>query len=99
MSLTYLSWLIKIPSGNCFTCISSKEGPTATTPYEAAKTKLKDETDPPVNCLFKTSSYSTDFSSGVPAASTHHADDPDSAGGGSFNPAGSATPMTGSAVP
>ncbi|GKC30986.1 hypothetical protein Tco_1038280, partial [Tanacetum coccineum] len=35
-------------------------------------------------------------SSGVPAASTHHADDPDSAGGGSFNPAGSATPMTGS---
>ncbi|GJS21102.1 hypothetical protein Tco_0449734 [Tanacetum coccineum] len=37
--------------------------------------------------------------SGVPAASTHHADDPDSAGGGSFNPAGSATPMTGSAVP
>ncbi|GJW41264.1 hypothetical protein Tco_0067109 [Tanacetum coccineum] len=37
--------------------------------------------------------------SGVPAASTHHADDPDSAGGGNFNPAGSATPMTGSAVP
>ncbi|GKC65275.1 hypothetical protein Tco_1097873 [Tanacetum coccineum] len=37
--------------------------------------------------------------SDVPAASTHHADDPDSAGGGSFNPAGSATPMTGSAVP
>ncbi|GJW56100.1 hypothetical protein Tco_0102831 [Tanacetum coccineum] len=35
----------------------------------------------------------------VNAASTHHADDPDSAGGGSFNPAGSATPMTGSAVP
>ncbi|GJU49923.1 hypothetical protein Tco_1219478 [Tanacetum coccineum] len=35
----------------------------------------------------------------VPAASTHHADDPDSAGGGSFNPAGSTTPMTGSAVP
>ncbi|GKA48344.1 putative ribonuclease H-like domain-containing protein [Tanacetum coccineum] len=24
---------------------------TATTPYEAAKTKLKDETDPPVNCI------------------------------------------------
>ncbi|GJR18599.1 hypothetical protein Tco_0967126 [Tanacetum coccineum] len=37
--------------------------------------------------------------SDVPAASTHHADDPDSAGGGSFNPAGTATPMTGSAVP
>ncbi|GJX58009.1 reverse transcriptase domain-containing protein, partial [Tanacetum coccineum] len=37
--------------------------------------------------------------SGVPAASTQHADDPDSAGGGSFNPAGSATPMTGFAVP
>ncbi|GJW11572.1 hypothetical protein Tco_1577399 [Tanacetum coccineum] len=37
--------------------------------------------------------------SGVPAASTHHADDPDSAGGSTFNPAGSATPMTGSAVP
>ncbi|GJS65929.1 hypothetical protein Tco_0680493 [Tanacetum coccineum] len=37
--------------------------------------------------------------SGVPAASTQHADDPDSAGGGSFNPAGTATPMTGSAVP
>ncbi|GJS98508.1 hypothetical protein Tco_0819678 [Tanacetum coccineum] len=37
--------------------------------------------------------------SDVPAASTHHADDPDSAGGGSFNPAGSATPMTGSAIP
>ncbi|GJR62986.1 hypothetical protein Tco_1505148 [Tanacetum coccineum] len=36
---------------------------TATTPYEAAKNKLKDETDPPVNCLFPTSSYSTDFSS------------------------------------
>ncbi|GJX21445.1 hypothetical protein Tco_0224122 [Tanacetum coccineum] len=35
----------------------------------------------------------------VPAASTQHADDPDSAGGGSFHPAGSATPMTGSAVP
>ncbi|GJR86453.1 hypothetical protein Tco_0210464 [Tanacetum coccineum] len=33
--------------------------------------------------------------SGVPAASTHHADDPDSAGGGSFNPAGSATPIAG----
>ncbi|GKB32044.1 hypothetical protein Tco_0871445 [Tanacetum coccineum] len=29
--------------------------------------------------------------SGVPAASTQHADDPDSAGGGSFQPAGSAT--------
>ncbi|GJT52451.1 hypothetical protein Tco_0978608, partial [Tanacetum coccineum] len=37
--------------------------------------------------------------SDVPAASTHHADDPDSAVGGSFNPAGLATPMTGSAVP
>ncbi|GJT48672.1 hypothetical protein Tco_0974829 [Tanacetum coccineum] len=37
--------------------------------------------------------------SDVPAASTHHADDPDSAGGGSFNPDGLATPMTGSAVP
>ncbi|GJT44626.1 hypothetical protein Tco_0953341 [Tanacetum coccineum] len=37
--------------------------------------------------------------SGVPAASTHHVDDPDSAGGGSFNPAGSATPMTGYVVP
>ncbi|GJW72620.1 retrovirus-related pol polyprotein from transposon TNT 1-94 [Tanacetum coccineum] len=36
---------------------------TATTPYEAAKTKLKDEADPPVNCLFQTSSYSTHFSS------------------------------------
>ncbi|GJZ94634.1 putative ribonuclease H-like domain-containing protein [Tanacetum coccineum] len=36
---------------------------SATTPYEAAKTKLKDESDPLVNCLFKTSSYSTDFSS------------------------------------
>ncbi|GJS32571.1 hypothetical protein Tco_0530953 [Tanacetum coccineum] len=30
---------------------------------------------------------------------TSNADDPDSAGGGNFNPAGSATPMTGSAVP
>ncbi|GKF83989.1 hypothetical protein Tco_0248887, partial [Tanacetum coccineum] len=37
--------------------------------------------------------------SGVPAASTQHADDPDSAGGGSFKPAGSATPMAGFAVP
>ncbi|GKB08652.1 hypothetical protein Tco_0836964 [Tanacetum coccineum] len=37
--------------------------------------------------------------SDVPAASTHHVDDPDSAGGGSFNPAGSATPMTGYVVP
>ncbi|GJW21544.1 hypothetical protein Tco_0032166 [Tanacetum coccineum] len=37
--------------------------------------------------------------SGVPAASTQHADDPDSAGGGSFQPAGSATPMAGFAVP
>ncbi|GJS56293.1 putative ribonuclease H-like domain-containing protein [Tanacetum coccineum] len=36
---------------------------TATTPYEAAKTKLKDETDPPVNCCFQTSSYSNYFSS------------------------------------
>ncbi|GJR12280.1 hypothetical protein Tco_0794932 [Tanacetum coccineum] len=33
----------------------------------------------------------------VPAA-THTADDPDSAGGGSSNPAGSATPMAGSAA-
>ncbi|GJW59944.1 hypothetical protein Tco_0109279 [Tanacetum coccineum] len=37
--------------------------------------------------------------SGVPAASTQHADDPDSAGGGSFKPAGSATPLSGSAAP
>ncbi|GKB77781.1 hypothetical protein Tco_0944676 [Tanacetum coccineum] len=37
--------------------------------------------------------------SGVPAASTQHADDPDSAGGGGFQPAGSATPMAGFAVP
>ncbi|GJR07231.1 hypothetical protein Tco_0530215 [Tanacetum coccineum] len=37
--------------------------------------------------------------SGVPAASTQHADDPDSAGGGSFKPVGSATPMAGFAVP
>ncbi|GJZ51499.1 hypothetical protein Tco_0606014 [Tanacetum coccineum] len=34
----------------------------------------------------------------VPAATTHPADDPDSAGGRSFHPAGS-TPMSGSAVP
>ncbi|GJR18356.1 hypothetical protein Tco_0966883 [Tanacetum coccineum] len=33
------------------------------------------------------------------SAASNYADDPDSAGGGSFNPAGSATPMTGSAVP
>ncbi|GJX93593.1 hypothetical protein Tco_0348179 [Tanacetum coccineum] len=37
--------------------------------------------------------------SGVPAASTQHADDPDSAGGGSFKPVGLATPMAGFAVP
>ncbi|GJS51578.1 putative ribonuclease H-like domain-containing protein [Tanacetum coccineum] len=36
---------------------------TATTPYEAAKTKLKDETDPPVNAVFPDIKYSTDFSS------------------------------------
>ncbi|GJR90951.1 hypothetical protein Tco_0214962 [Tanacetum coccineum] len=34
----------------------------------------------------------------VPATTTHTADDPDSAGGGSSNPAGSATPMAGSAA-
>ncbi|GKC22203.1 hypothetical protein Tco_1024353 [Tanacetum coccineum] len=34
----------------------------------------------------------------VPAATTLPADDPDFAGGGSSNPAGSATPMTGSAT-
>ncbi|GJX81681.1 putative ribonuclease H-like domain-containing protein [Tanacetum coccineum] len=34
----------------------------------------------------------------VPAITTHTADDPDSAGGGSSNPAGSATPMAGSAA-
>ncbi|GKA57941.1 hypothetical protein Tco_0757129, partial [Tanacetum coccineum] len=34
----------------------------------------------------------------VPATITHTADDPDSAGGGSSNPAGSATPMAGSAA-
>ncbi|GKG35317.1 hypothetical protein Tco_0440471, partial [Tanacetum coccineum] len=34
----------------------------------------------------------------VPAATTQLADDPDSAGGSSFHPAGS-TPMTGSTVP
>ncbi|GJW39231.1 hypothetical protein Tco_0065076, partial [Tanacetum coccineum] len=34
----------------------------------------------------------------VPAATTHTADDLDSAGGGSFNPAGSATPIAGSAA-
>ncbi|GKE56408.1 hypothetical protein Tco_1495593 [Tanacetum coccineum] len=34
----------------------------------------------------------------VPAATTHTANDPDSAGGGSSNPAGSATPMAGSAA-
>ncbi|GKA43448.1 hypothetical protein Tco_0736172 [Tanacetum coccineum] len=34
----------------------------------------------------------------VPAATTLPADDPDSAGGGSSNPAGSATPMAGSAA-
>ncbi|GKF80797.1 hypothetical protein Tco_0239399, partial [Tanacetum coccineum] len=36
--------------------------------------------------------------SDVPAATTQPADDPDSAGGSSFHPAGS-TPMSGSAVP
>ncbi|GKG63938.1 hypothetical protein Tco_0647305, partial [Tanacetum coccineum] len=37
----------------------------------------------------------------VPAATTHPADDPDSAGGGSSNPAGSAfgTPVTDFTVP
>ncbi|GJY74303.1 hypothetical protein Tco_0478734 [Tanacetum coccineum] len=35
----------------------------------------------------------------VPAATTQPADDHDSAGGSSFHPAGSATPMSGSAVP
>ncbi|GJV56382.1 hypothetical protein Tco_1457387 [Tanacetum coccineum] len=34
----------------------------------------------------------------VPAATAHTADDPDSAGGGSSNPAASATPLTGSAA-
>ncbi|GKD62678.1 hypothetical protein Tco_1300187, partial [Tanacetum coccineum] len=34
----------------------------------------------------------------APAATTHTADDPDSAGGGSSNPAASATPMAGSAA-
>ncbi|GKF44800.1 hypothetical protein Tco_0131352, partial [Tanacetum coccineum] len=34
----------------------------------------------------------------VPAATAHTADDPDSAGGGSSNPAGSVTPMAGSAA-
>ncbi|GJU00827.1 hypothetical protein Tco_1111165 [Tanacetum coccineum] len=34
----------------------------------------------------------------IPAATTHTTDDPDSAGGGSSNPAGSATPMAGSAA-
>ncbi|GJV72068.1 hypothetical protein Tco_1492063 [Tanacetum coccineum] len=34
----------------------------------------------------------------VPAATAHTADDPDSAGGGSSNPAGSVTPMPGSAA-
>ncbi|GKD39129.1 hypothetical protein Tco_1259336 [Tanacetum coccineum] len=37
--------------------------------------------------------------SGVPAATTQPADDPDSAAGGSSKPAGSATPMAGFAVP
>ncbi|GKA21533.1 hypothetical protein Tco_0701522 [Tanacetum coccineum] len=37
--------------------------------------------------------------SGVPAASPPHADDPDSAGGSSFQPASSATPMAGFAIP
>ncbi|GKC27433.1 hypothetical protein Tco_1034727, partial [Tanacetum coccineum] len=37
--------------------------------------------------------------SGVPAASTQPADDPDSAGGSSFHPAGSAPPLSGSAAP
>ncbi|GJS32197.1 hypothetical protein Tco_0530579, partial [Tanacetum coccineum] len=37
--------------------------------------------------------------SSVPAATTQPADDPDSAGGGSSHPAGSATPLSGSAAP
>ncbi|GKB58356.1 hypothetical protein Tco_0914542 [Tanacetum coccineum] len=37
--------------------------------------------------------------SSVPAATTQPADDPDSAGGGSSPPAGSATPLSGSAAP
>ncbi|GKB70773.1 hypothetical protein Tco_0932185 [Tanacetum coccineum] len=37
--------------------------------------------------------------SGVPAATTQPADDPDSAGGSSFHPAGSAPPLSGSAAP
>ncbi|GJU40027.1 hypothetical protein Tco_1192984 [Tanacetum coccineum] len=37
-------------------------------------------------------------SASVPAATAHTADDPDSAGGGSSNPAGSVTPMAGSAA-
>ncbi|GKG06889.1 hypothetical protein Tco_0329858, partial [Tanacetum coccineum] len=37
-------------------------------------------------------------STSVPAATTLHVDDPDSAGGGSSNPAGSATPMADSAA-
>ncbi|GKG04879.1 hypothetical protein Tco_0315266, partial [Tanacetum coccineum] len=37
--------------------------------------------------------------SSVPAATTQPANDPDSAGGGSSHPAGSATPLSGSAAP
>ncbi|GJY73762.1 hypothetical protein Tco_0478193 [Tanacetum coccineum] len=44
-------------------------------------------------------SESQRVSTGIITPSDVHADDPDSAGGGSFNPAGTATPMTGSAVP
>ncbi|GJY13669.1 hypothetical protein Tco_0382978 [Tanacetum coccineum] len=42
--------------------------------------------------------HATSQPASVPAATTHTADDPDSAGGGSSNPAGSATRMAGSAA-
>ncbi|GJT40024.1 putative ribonuclease H-like domain-containing protein [Tanacetum coccineum] len=42
--------------------------------------------------------HATSQPASVLAATTHTADDPDSAGGGSSNPAGSATPMAGSAA-
>ncbi|GJT84146.1 hypothetical protein Tco_1058488 [Tanacetum coccineum] len=54
-------------------------------------------------CLRKRRASLADFryralKASVPAATTLPADDPDSAGGGSSNPAGSATPMAGSAA-
>ncbi|GKF35966.1 hypothetical protein Tco_0112724, partial [Tanacetum coccineum] len=42
--------------------------------------------------------HASSQSDSVPAATTHTTDDPDSTGGGSSNPAGSATPMASSAA-